>query len=162
MNKTNFAILVLLALIFIGVYAPKENPPEKTYSNVEGPITKVDRNITLSREMLALINKNREGEGCRPVFVSHILEENAQKRAENLYVNNQWSHDRYLNFIRTNYDYIIVGENLARDFQEVDSAMVALMDSEPHRENILNCDYTEVGFGFYGNILVQFFGRPSS
>lgn len=158
MSKTNATILIMLFIIFVGVYTPdKKSEPKNVESRSD---YKTRDRVELSREMLILINQERNAVGCKNITMSPILEENAQNRAESLYINNQWSHDGYLKFASRNYDYVHVGENLARDFVDVDSAMTGLMESQSHRENILNCDYVEGGFGFYGNIIVQFFGRP--
>lgn len=47
---------------------------------------------------------------------------------------------------RANYEYIAIGENLARGNYENDAAVVrAWMDSPGHRENILKSGYKEIG-----------------
>lgn len=44
------------------------------------------------------------------------------------------------------YEYVIAGENLAEGFFEVSDLMYAWMNSKTHKENILNKEYTEIGF----------------
>ena len=71
----------------------------------------------------------------------------------------------------TGYEYIAIGENLALGNYEDDKALVqAWMDSEGHRENILNTAFTEIGIavgqGIYEGrktwLALQEFGRPFS
>jgi len=72
---------------------------------------------------------------------------------------------------RFEYEYIVVGENLAfGDFVSSKDVVEAWMDSKGHRENILADKYTEIGIAagrsnFEGShvwIIVQAFGRPKS
>ena len=60
------------------------------------------------------------------------------------------------------------GENLARDFSDSSSAVNAWMQSTKHRDNILQSQYTDVGFAIKEGVLqgkptvivVQLFGTP--
>jgi len=69
----------------------------------------------------------------------------------------------------TGYDYYRVGENLAIFFNDNNKVMTAWMDSDKHRQNILNPYYTETGIavvtgdyeGKDTQIVVQLFGQPT-
>ncbi len=72
---------------------------------------------------------------------------------------------------KVNYDYIIIGENLALGgFKDEKEIVDAWMASPGHRANILNDNYTEigvaVGYGLYRGenvwMAVQHFGLPKS
>ena len=67
------------------------------------------------------------------------------------------------------YDYILIGENLAMgNFKDEDALLEAWMSSEGHRANILNTKYKEIGVavgkGMYNGkelwMAVQHFGVP--
>jgi len=65
------------------------------------------------------------------------------------------------------YDYWIVGENLAAGQRTPVEVVSAWMTSPCHRENVLNPAFTELGVavrygGTYGYYWVQEFGRPFS
>ena len=69
------------------------------------------------------------------------------------------------------YKFIVIGENLALGNFKDDQALVdGWMNSPPHRENILNGKYTEIGVavgrGLYQGkdtwLAVQHFGKPLS
>jgi uncharacterized protein YkwD len=53
----------------------------------------------------------------------------------------------------TGYDYKRVGENIAWSDTSLpaEKIMKGWMDSEPHRKNILNPDFTEIGIGVARN-----------
>ncbi len=68
------------------------------------------------------------------------------------------------------YDYILIGENLAKGLFEGDHSLVeGWMNSPDHRDNILKDGYEEIGIGikmdYFNNeeiwIAVQIFGTPS-
>jgi uncharacterized protein YkwD len=44
------------------------------------------------------------------------------------------------------YDYIYAGENLAKNFSTFDDVVEAWYNSPSHKENLLNKNYTEMGF----------------
>lgn len=44
------------------------------------------------------------------------------------------------------YEFVIAGENLAEGFFEVNDVMDAWMNSKSHKDNILNSEFTEIGF----------------
>src|SRR5690606_39542643 len=48
--------------------------------------------------------------------------------------------------IEAEYGYTKAGENLAKNFYTAEAVTAAWMDSPDHRKNILEPDYTEVGF----------------
>jgi len=56
--------------------------------------------------------------------------------------------------IRVNLFSLIVGENLARDFDTIEGVMQAWMDSPPHRENLENPKYKKYGLAEYNGYYV--------
>lgn len=77
----------------------------------------------------------------------------AQAKAEDMVKNNYWSHTSPdgkspWSFITANaYDYQQAGENLAYGFADASDTVTGWMNSTKHRENILNTNFTNVGFG---------------
>jgi hypothetical protein len=91
--------------------------------------------------------------------------------------NNYWSHDSpagetpWQFIVASGYQYNEAGENLAYGFSSADSVLDAWMHSPEHRANVLDNDYSEVGFGvaqspnFTGHgpetIVVAMYGTPA-
>jgi uncharacterized protein YkwD len=61
---------------------------------------------------------------------------------------------------RENYQWSVIGENVAWNYPDVPTLVAAWLDSPNHCENILNPEFTEVGFGKAGTYWTQNFGRP--
>jgi hypothetical protein len=84
--------------------------------------------------------------------LSDKLSDAAQKKAENMLSVGYWSHDApdgttpWQWIEGEGYAYVNAGENLARGFNTIDGIMDAWLDSPSHRANVLNGNYTEVGF----------------
>lgn len=77
----------------------------------------------------------------------------AQAKADDMVNNNYWSHissdgKTPWSFISaTTYNYQLAGENLAYGFANASDAVTGWMNSASHRANILNSNYSNVGFG---------------
>ncbi len=125
---------------------------------------------TINR-LLALTNEDRAANNLRPLILNSALSRAAQAKAEDMVVNNYFSHyspsgAKPWDWIsRDDYPYLLVGENLAMNFSSVDSAQAALMASPTHKQNILNSRYEDVGLALIsgqinnqeGLILVELF-----
>src|SRR5438132_3215953 len=73
---------------------------------------------------------------------------------------------------KSGYLYQKLGENLAAGFSDEQSTVNGWMASPPHRENLLDSAFSDVGFGFANNpdytsagggpmtIVVAFYGNP--
>ena len=121
--------------------------------------------IIRADDMIGLINKERAVENLEPLVQNEILKKTATIKACDMRDNNYFAHDNlqgeeswYL-FKENGYSYSIAGENLIKDFDSESDAMVALMNSEKHRDNIMHTRYTEVGIGKCGIYTVQHFGH---
>ncbi|MBP7859886.1 hypothetical protein KA001_02950 [Patescibacteria group bacterium] len=125
--------------------------------------------------LLEETNKTRIDNNLKPVTYSPILEKAAEAKAKNMFLLNYWAHvspsgKTPWQFIKeAGYKYTFAGENLAKDFDTSASVVSAWMDSPTHRENLLNPNYTEIGFaavngklqGEETTLIVQLFGTPS-
>jgi len=61
---------------------------------------------------------------------------------------------------RAGYNWQFVGENIANGQRSVSQVMLEWMNSPEHKKNILDPDFTEVGFGYYNDHWVQLFAAP--
>lgn len=122
---------------------------------------------TSEREMLDLINKERETAGLNKLSLDTEIISVARVHATDMWERKYFGHvspegkdagDR-LTEAEINYDY--AGENLALA-PTVSTAHVGLMNSEGHKENILEPKFNKVGVGVidngvYGKMFVQVF-----
>ncbi|MBQ5816497.1 MAG: hypothetical protein IIW33_03430 [Oscillospiraceae bacterium] len=104
----------------------------------------------MEAEVIRLMNEHRAEAGLAPLRTCDIYYNCVERRAEECTM--VWSHTRpngksYFD-VYTEYPIIAgfkaVGENLGKTFVSAEQIVKALMDSEPHRRNILYPEYTDV------------------
>ncbi|AST97187.1 CAP domain-containing protein [Shouchella clausii] len=138
-----------------------EEEPQQEESDASGDVTQEEQ------QMVDLVNQEREKAGLQPLKVDQKLTEVARVKAQDMIDNNYFDHNSptygspFDMMKQFGISYNTAGENLAGN-QTVDAAHNALMNSQGHRENILNSNYTEVGIGVvdggpYGKMFVQLF-----
>lgn len=119
------------------------------------------------REMLRLINEEREKYGREPLKLNKDITKLARLKSEDMIRENYFAHTSpnyggaadMLN--NNNIYYRMVAENIAGN-STVERAHARLMNSPSHRSNILNPNLTEVGIGIvkggrYGSMYTQIF-----
>ncbi|WP_425447169.1 CAP domain-containing protein [Dethiothermospora halolimnae] len=117
---------------------------------------------TKERILLDLINQEREKRGLNPLKIDKTLFEVAQTKSEDMYNNNYFSHTsptfgKTYSLIREKgVKYIRSGENIGRTYS-VYRAHNGFMNSEGHRANILNPNFTHIGIGIKGNYYTEVF-----
>ncbi|MBX2861912.1 MAG: CAP domain-containing protein [Leptolyngbyaceae cyanobacterium MAG.088] len=159
------------------------DPPETSNSSapmsVATPIDVVAEEdcTTLSSildDLLAETNDIRAANGASNLRFSYQLGQAAQAHAEDMATNDYFSHtsldgssiaDRIDD---SGYIYSSAGENIAAGHDSVEAVVNAWFESPGHRENLLNPDYVDIGFGLsfnssseFGSYWVQEFGRPT-
>ncbi len=126
-------------------------------------------------KLYQLTNEQRQKNNLPFFSLNSNLSLAAQKKAENMFQENYWSHyspdgkTPWDFILGTGYKYEYAGENLAKNFLFSDGVVSAWMNStDGHRENILKKEYTEVGYAIVNGVLngeqttlvVQMFGTP--
>ncbi|MEA2065329.1 MAG: CAP domain-containing protein [Patescibacteria group bacterium] len=163
MKQKNRCFSVLLVIIIIptivaGIFLLPENASAS--------------NITVDN-LIRLTNKERIKNGLKPLKADFTLKNAAEKKAEHLAENEYFAHTSpngktFIEWIKdAEYNYLYAGENLAMDFITAEGIVKAWMDSDSHRKNILNSDYTDIAIvskeTIFNNqptiIVVQMFGR---
>lgn len=118
-------------------------------------------------EMLALVNKERKTRGLSELKMNDHLRDVARAHSKDMFERGYFSHytpeglspfDRIKN---AGINYLFAGENLALA-PDVNKAEQGLMESEGHRENILNPNFSKIGIGvidggIYGKMFSQEF-----
>nr|WP_117211871.1 CAP domain-containing protein [Allorhizocola rhizosphaerae] len=121
-------------------------------------------------EVTALINKERSKAGCQAVRTDERMRTAGRAHSADMANNNYFSHtgldgssfvDR---LVRAGYPRSgAAGENIAYGYRTAQDVVTGWMNSEGHRNNILNCSakVTGVGLAYRGNTpyWTQLFGR---
>lgn len=128
--------------------------------------------------LLADTNAARSANGIAPLALNAKLDAAAQANADDMAARDYWSHytpegnPPWIWVEQQSYAYQALAQNLATGFSDEQSTVNGWMASPPHRENLLNGTYTEVGFGYANNpdytaagggpqtIVVAFYGEP--
>ncbi|HEX5394914.1 MAG TPA: CAP domain-containing protein [Candidatus Saccharimonadales bacterium] len=128
--------------------------------------------------LLSSTNAARASNGVKSLKTNSKLQAAAQAKASDMAKRNYWSHytpdgkSPWTFVVAQGYSYQKLGENLAAGFSDEQATIDGWMASAPHRENLLDKDFTEVGFGYANNpnytsagggpmtIVVAFYGKP--
>ncbi len=125
-------------------------------------------------KILALVSEERSKSGLPNLKISAKLSEAADLKAVDMLKTNYFAHTSPIGrdiaywLSKTGYKYGEAGENLSIDFYSEEGAVKAWMNSQGHRANILNKNFTETGvasaagrlFGRDTVVIVQFFAAP--
>lgn len=129
------------------------------------------------QEVLTLVNSERASAGCPSLTANDKLVAAARGHSQDMADNDFFSHtgsngsspsDR---IEAQGYNWSWWGENIAAGYSSPADVMAGWMNSPGHRDNILTCDFTEIGIGYvynandggnvdYGHYWTQVFGRP--
>ncbi len=135
--------------------APPTAPPSSEAPTTAPPVTVTPGNdAAIQQEILALTNAERAAVGCPALSLQPNLNAAADGHAEDMARNDYFSHtdlngggpgDRAQ---AAGYQYRGVGENIAVGQTSAAQVMNGWMNSQGHRENILNCNWTHLGVGY--------------
>lgn len=141
--------------------------PDEEAPSVSGGVT-VPENLTDdARRLISLTNTVREEQGAGKVEYSEELSKVAFDKARDMVTNNYFSHQSpsygtpFEMMKAYGLSFTAAAENIAGN-QTIDGAFYAWMNSEGHKANLLNGDFTKTGIGvytspIYGKIIVQLF-----
>jgi len=114
-----------------------------------------------------LVDAERIKAGLSPLIIDPRLGESASNKCAHAQNLKYWAHDapdgtKWPTFIDAKIKYKTAGENLAYDFDSSDEVIVGWMGSIEHKKNILNSEYTHVGYALcesknYPHMIVQHF-----
>ncbi|MER5966298.1 CAP domain-containing protein [Streptomyces sp. NPDC002057] len=143
---------------------PTTEPPAETAS---APST-ADRGEAAETEVLRLVNLERAKVGCSPVSEDAKLAALAGAFSADMANRGFFDHtdpDGATPWARAEKAGVsgLGGENIARGQADAAAVMESWMNSDGHRANILNCEFTTLGVGVYfgdgGPWWTQDFGR---
>ena len=130
--------------------------PTTTAPTTAPATTAPTANATFDR-VVALVNQERAKVGCMAVTRNAALDTAAQKHSvyqdetQTMRHDGRGGTDAGQRITAEGYRWSTWGENVAYGFPDADSVMNAWMNSQHHRENILNCKFKEIGMGLQGS-----------
>lgn len=130
-----------------------------------------------SSGLLEATNSRRQENGANVLQVNNALSTAAQAKANDMIARNYWSHTTpegqqpWIFIDSAGYKYQKAGENLAYGFLSSTDTITGWMNSQTHRDNMLDSAFTEVGFGFANGenfnsngqetVVVAMYGKPN-
>lgn len=102
------------------------------------------------RRILDLTNIERGKAGLSPLAFNSKLAAAAQKHSHNMAMQDFFDHRQMKERVEAEgYRYSLIGENLTVGNPTPEAAIQSWMNSQGHRENILNPNFRELGVGYY-------------
>jgi uncharacterized protein YkwD len=117
--------------------------------------------INAQQNLVTLINTQRSV----PLTENAQLDQSAMTKACDMAKQGYWSHytpqgiSPWAFIWNAGYHYVWAGENIAKNFSNDNSVVVAWLNSPTHRTVMLSTIYREIGVAHCGNIVVAHFGR---
>ena len=133
---------------------PETTPPSEDANTPENK-PEADKELTFAEQVVELVNQERTKAGLNVVTLDQNIASAALVRAKE--IETSFSHTRpngskfSTALIEQGVTFKGAGENIAWGQKSPEAVMQAWMNSEGHRANILNKNFTKIGVGYYQN-----------
>ncbi len=171
-NRLFVLLLIFIFLpLFALLYLAQDKAEEKKITIKEVLIQDFllsDQEIELTKEgIIEQANFYRKENGFSLLIENDLLNQLAQKRAKDMLENNYFDHVLEEEFgelaQEIGYNFLLLGENIAKgNFLSNENLVNSWMNSDSHRENILNEKYEEIGIVIKEDLIIQVFGLKKS
>lgn len=155
-------ISIIITLIALGCNPTIRYTPINHHSNPkpprhQSPTTQPDSySVNTNQRLLILHNQQRQSKGRSDLTLDNNLENYAQNWANHMAWEDKLYHSKIENALKDNKFYR-AGENIAWNQRNPEEVVNDWMNSTGHHENIMNRNFTHVGFGIQKNITGQFY-----
>ncbi|KQC48606.1 sporulation protein [Geobacillus sp. Sah69] len=139
---------------------PAANTQAPAKKPATAPTTTTQKTTGLNayeQQVVELTNKERAKYGLPPLQVDLALSKVAREKSRDMAVHNYFSHNSptygspFEMMKKFGISYTAAGENIAKGQRTPQEVVNAWMNSEGHRANILNKNFTHIGVGFEEN-----------
>ncbi|SDK17439.1 CAP domain-containing protein [Sediminibacillus albus] len=147
--------------------APQENTNYATAdeSKQEQSQKQAEELSEFEQQVVELTNDERSKQGLAPLQIDTELSKVAREKSADMARNGYFSHNSptygspFDMMKQFGISYNTAGENIAKGQRTPEEVVNAWMNSEGHRENILNGNFTHIGVGYVkdGNVWTQQF-----
>lgn len=133
---------------------PETTPPSEDANTPENK-PEADKELTFAEQVVELVNQERTKAGLNAVTLDQKIASAALVRAKE--IETSFSHIRpngskfSTALTEQGVTFKSAGENIAWGQKSPEAVMQAWMNSEGHRANILNKNFTKIGVGYYQN-----------
>lgn len=154
----------------IGTKKPNPNAPSKQSPSTELAVTEPS---DYEKKVVELVNKERAKEGLEPLKLDDRLSSLARKKSQDMADKNYFSHTSptygspFDMMHQFDFTFRAAGENIAAGQRSPEQVVEGWMNSEGHRKNIMNENFTHIGVGYvegagppYGTYWTQLFMTP--
>ncbi|HET9721449.1 MAG TPA: CAP domain-containing protein [Candidatus Saccharimonadales bacterium] len=170
-------IPIIIAIALLLPLASSGGALKAAFHNPGGRVLSYATSMSIN-QLLADTNAQRVSNGVAPLSLNDKLDAAAQANADDMAARNYWSHytpegsPPWTWVTDQSYSYQKLGQNLAAGFSDEQATINGWMASAPHRENLLDSAFSDVGFGYANNpdytsagggpmtIVVAFYGQP--
>lgn len=104
-------------------------------------------------ELVRLTNIERVNTGAGQLTENALLNKAASDKCNDMVAKNYWEHNSpdgnkpWVFITNVGYSYARAGENLAYGYASASNTVSGWMGSPSHKQNLLNPNFTQVGFG---------------
>lgn len=165
MKNLLISLTFLLAIITVFLYT-QGILPTKPYK--QSPLSET--------EVLNIINQTRTEHNLHQLQTNPLLEQAAAAKAKDIFEQQYFQHlspqgKNFSDFIKeTNYQANRIGENLAKNISSPAGLIQSWLDSPPHRDNLLNPYFQEIGLSILTGeldnkkttVVVEMLGEPKT
>ncbi|WP_404293273.1 LysM peptidoglycan-binding domain-containing protein [Cytobacillus kochii] len=142
---------------------PEATEPEEEKPGVTDPEEENDGNASTGNheqymnEVVSLVNVERANNGLPALKLNGDVSKVAYLKAKDMADNNYFSHTSptygtpFEMLTANGVTYLTAGENIAKGYTSPKAVVQGWMNSEGHRANILNGNFTEIGIGYESN-----------
>ncbi|MGL6173964.1 MAG: CAP domain-containing protein [Cellulosilyticaceae bacterium] len=130
---------------------PPTEKPDTDLPSVDGPT------VNFEQQVLTLVNKERTSRGLKPLQMDIKVQKVARIKSQDMRKNNYFDHvsptyGTPFEMLKSfGVSYTMAGENIASGYTSPEAVVKGWMNSQGHRENILNADFTHIGVGYEPN-----------
>jgi uncharacterized YkwD family protein len=145
--------------------APAQNQQQANQpSNQQAPAAQQEQAAaSFTKQVADLVNQERAKAGLAPLQFDSSLNKVAQAKAADMAQNNYFDHNSptygspFDMMKQFGVSYRTAGENIAMGQRSPQEVMEQWMNSQGHRQNILNGSFTKIGVGYVNGYWVQEF-----
>lgn len=130
--------------------------PNMIYPGDKVTIPLLDANTTnIEQQVVNLVNQQRAKNGLASLTLNWQVSRVARYKSQDMCDKNYFSHQSptygspFDMLKQFNINYTVAGENIAKGQKTAQAVMNSWMNSQGHRENILNKNFTQIGVGYY-------------
>jgi hypothetical protein len=169
-------VFVLVAAGLFGSILPQSRLFGTSNKSILGSVLAYATEMSVSG-LLSATNSQRAANGLDALSINNKLNASAQAKAVDMKNRDYWAHtsptgeEPWVFFDAAGYAYAKAGENLAYGFVNSSDTVTGWMNSPSHRANMLDSQYTEVGFGYINSdnfvgtgpetIIVAHYAKPT-